>query len=120
MFGREQSFPAETLRRREFGVVLLFLSVSASLREMAFVIASWSFCFTAVWGETRPEEYECCEFPAEALRRREFCFALLLLSVSAPLRAMAFVIAWWSFCITAAREGHDGRRMTVASFPQRR
>ena len=26
------------------------LRVSASLREMAFVLASWSFCFTAVWG----------------------------------------------------------------------
>ena len=43
-------FPAETLRRREFGFVLRFLRVSASLREMAVVIASWSFCFTAVWG----------------------------------------------------------------------
>ena len=51
VFGREQSFPAEAPRRREFGFALLLLSVSASLREMAFVIASWILYFTAAWGD---------------------------------------------------------------------
>ena len=61
------------------------------------------FLFHRCVGETRPEEDEWGEFPAEALRRREFGFALLLLSVSASLREMAFAIASWSSCFTAAR-----------------
>ena len=45
MFGDGVIFPAETLS--SFFFVVPFLRVTASLRELAFVIASWGSCFTA-------------------------------------------------------------------------
>ena len=64
------------------------------------------------------------EFPAET-RRGLLLFSFL--SVSAPLRDLAFVVEWWSSCCTVARGGRLEEEEWGefvfghgVSFPQRR
>ena len=98
-----------------------------AMRDLAFVTASCSSCFSVAWG-ARSEADDRGDFPAETLRRREVFVVWVFLCVSASLRGWAFVIALWNSCFTTSRGavirgGGVGRvcfLMMGRFFPQRR
>ena len=142
MLGDESVFPRRRRDAERFNVCSL-LCVSAPLRDLVFVTASWSSCFNVERGGRRSEEEQGAEvvggqgarFP---LRRRDaesvaVCFVLgdesvfplrrgdaewfsvcSFLCVSAPLRDLVIAIAAWSSCNSVARGGGGDRRKSRA------
>ena len=76
-----------------------FLCASASLRDLDFVIASWSCCVTAARGRrSKEEQWGEFVFGHAAISRRDAetqrgWLCAVFLGVSAPLRDLDFVIA---------------------------
>ena len=81
----------------------IFLRVSAPLRDLAFVIAWWSSCFTAARGAAirgggvgRVRVRYWGDFPAETLRRREVFF-MFRFRISEKLCAHVQVAVRWGW-----------------------